>query len=113
MARESERVDRRPCILRDIQDVHAILQQAENRVPETRIAAETLERLRAEELEYSEVCTYLLGRDVAKRSRTRAWSQNWSRSRKPRMVAGSTLARIESAYWAWNESSIAGVSARL
>lgn len=58
--------DRRPGILRDIQDVHVMLQQAEDCAPEARIAAEALERLRSGELEFSEVGAYLLGRDVGR-----------------------------------------------
>lgn len=59
-------VDRRPGILRDIQDVHALLLQAEDCVPESRVASEALEPLRSEALEYSEVGAYLLGRDVGR-----------------------------------------------
>ncbi len=57
-------LDRRPGIVRDIQDVHALLQQAEACVPAERIAAEALDRLNAEDIAFSEVGAYLLGRDV-------------------------------------------------
>lgn len=58
--------DRRPNIVRDIQDVHAMLHQAENCVPPDRITSEALERLDSEEVAFPEVGAYILGRDVGK-----------------------------------------------
>ncbi len=61
-------LDRRPGIVRDIQDVHALLHDAEGCTPEDRIASEAFERLRSEEVAYAEVGAYILGsrRDAAR-----------------------------------------------
>jgi len=56
--------DRRPEIVRDIQDVHSLLREAEEVVPDERILGEGLARLESEEVGFGEVAAYLLGREV-------------------------------------------------
>lgn len=59
-------VSRRQGVQRDIVDVHSILREAESSVSDERIATEALERLTSEEVSFSEVGGYLLGRDVGR-----------------------------------------------
>ena len=59
-------VSRRPAIQRDIVDVHSILRGVESCGSDERIAEEALERLASEEVSFSEVGAYLLGRDVGR-----------------------------------------------
>jgi predicted nucleotidyltransferase len=58
--------DRRPAIVRDIQDVHAMLRQAEDCVSPDRIAADALLRLKSDDVAYPEIGAYILGHDVGK-----------------------------------------------
>jgi predicted nucleotidyltransferase len=57
---------RGPGVARDIADVVAILEGVERSVREDRIEAEALERLGAEDVRFSEVGAYLLGRDAGR-----------------------------------------------
>ena len=57
---------RRPGITRDISDVFALLHEVEGQFSDERVAAEALDRLRSEELSFSEVGSYLLGKDVGR-----------------------------------------------
>lgn len=57
-------LDRRPGIVRDIQDVHHLLREAEGCVADERVYAEGVARLRSEEVTLGEIGAYLLGRDV-------------------------------------------------
>lgn len=59
-------LDRRPGIVRDIQDVHAILRGAQDSISDERIVAEALPQLASGEVAYSDVGAYVLGRDVGR-----------------------------------------------
>lgn len=66
-------LDRRPRgILRDIQDVYALLLEAENVNNDPRIVEECLSRFESGELGFGETGAYLLGRDVGATFGTRA-----------------------------------------
>jgi len=55
---------RRPGIIRDIQDVLEVLQMSERSMDEEHVGQEAIERLQAGDVSYSEICSYLIGKEV-------------------------------------------------
>lgn len=59
-------LSRRPGITRDIGDVHRMLVEAEDSVVDARVEADALDRLASEDVSWTEVGAYLVGRDVGR-----------------------------------------------
>jgi len=59
-------LDRRPGIIRDIQDAHAILEVSEGSVSDERTERDGFDRLASGDIRYAEIGAYLLGRDLGR-----------------------------------------------